>query len=124
MFEIRNCSDIWYKSEDMYDWIHYGKTIIIQTTKTKNILQVMKFNLNTERYEIFTDINKIEYLDREYTVVNGHFEIEESLEKQEPEYTETEIIQAQILLNQQEIIIKQNEHDEVLAAIFLKQQTV
>ena len=124
MFEIRNCSDIWYKSEDMYDWIHYGKTIISQPTKTKNILQVMKFNLNTERYEIFTDINKIEYLDREYTVVNGHFEIEESLEKQEPEYTETEIIQAQILLNQQEIIIKQNEHDEVLAAIFLKQQTV
>lgn len=124
MFEIRNCSDIWYKSEDMYDWIHYGKTIIIQPTKTKNILQVMKFNLNTERYEIFTDINKIEYLDREYTVVNGHFEIEESLEKQEPEYTETELIQAELLLNQQDIIIKQNEHDEVLAAILLGQQTV
>ena len=36
--------------------------------------------------------------------------------------TETEMIQAEMLLNQQEIIIKQNEHDEVLAAILLGQQ--
>lgn len=42
----------------------------------------------------------------------------------EPEPTETELIQAELLLNQQEIIIKQNEHDEVLAAILLGQQTV
>lgn len=37
---------------------------------------------------------------------------------------ESEIAQAAILLNQQDIIIKQNEHDEVLAAILLGQQTV
>ena len=38
--------------------------------------------------------------------------------------TTTELIQAELLLNQQDIIIKQNEHDEVLAAILLGQQTV
>lgn len=35
-----------------------------------------------------------------------------------------EAIQAEMLLSQQDIIIKQNEHDEVLAAILLGQQTV
>ena len=35
-----------------------------------------------------------------------------------------EAIQAEMLLSQQDIIIKQNEHDEVLAAILLEQQTV
>lgn len=42
----------------------------------------------------------------------------------EQEPTETELIQAELLLNQQDIIIKQSEHDEVLAAILLGQQTV
>lgn len=42
----------------------------------------------------------------------------------EPEPTEQEIIQAETLLNQAEIMAKQNEQDEVLAAILLGQQTV
>ena len=37
---------------------------------------------------------------------------------------ESELTQAVLLLNQQDIIIKQNEHDEVLAAILLGQQTI
>lgn len=40
----------------------------------------------------------------------------------EIEPTEDELIQAEILLNQAEIIAKQNEHDEVLAEILLGQQ--
>lgn len=44
----------------------------------------------------------------------------------EPEYepTETELIQAELLLNQADIIAKQNEHDEVLAEILLNQMEV
>ena len=42
----------------------------------------------------------------------------------EPEPSETEIIQAEILLNQAEIIAKQKEQDEVLAELLLGQQGV
>ena len=42
----------------------------------------------------------------------------------EPEPSETELIQAEILLNQAEIIAKQKEHDEVLAELLLGQQEV
>ena len=44
----------------------------------------------------------------------------------EPEYepTETELIQAELLLNQIDIITKQNEQDEVLAEILLNQMGV
>lgn len=45
-------------------------------------------------------------------------------EKKDPEPTETEVIQAEILLNQAEIIAKQKEHDEVLAELLLGQQEV
>lgn len=40
----------------------------------------------------------------------------------EPEPTETELIQAEILLNQAEIIGKQKEQDEILAELLLGQQ--
>ncbi|MCI1999544.1 MAG: hypothetical protein LKJ75_02615 [Clostridia bacterium] len=39
------------------------------------------------------------------------------------EPTDDELFQAEALLNQQNIIIKQNEHDEVLAQILLDQQS-
>lgn len=42
----------------------------------------------------------------------------------EPEPTEEELIQAEILLNQAEILAKQNEQDEVLAEILLNQMGV
>ena len=42
----------------------------------------------------------------------------------EPEPTETELIQAEILLNQADILAKQNEQDEVLAEILLNQMGV
>lgn len=38
--------------------------------------------------------------------------------------TETELVQAEILLNQAEILAKQNEQDEVLAEILLNQMGV
>ena len=42
----------------------------------------------------------------------------------EPEPTETELINAELLLNQIDIIAKQNEQDEVLAEILLNQMGV
>ena len=70
---------------------------------------------------ILTDTYDLSVLGKKYN--NGVWEtVETSTEEYTP--TETELIQAELLLNQQEIIIKQNEHDEVLAAILLGQQTV
>lgn len=122
MFEIRNKTELWYKSQEMRDWIHYGKTITIQPTEIKNVFQVMKFNLENEKYEVATDITTIEYLGEKYAVLNGIFEVKETLET--PMVSQMELMQAEMLLNQQDIIIKQSEHDEVLAAILLGQQTV
>lgn len=70
---------------------------------------------------ILTDTYDLSVLGKRFN--NGVWEtVETSTEEYTP--TETELIQAELLLNQQEIIIKQNEHDEVLAAILLGQQTV
>lgn len=69
---------------------------------------------------ILTDTYDLSVLGKKYN--NGVWETVETTSKYMP--TETEMIQAELLLNQQEIIIKQNEHDEVLAAILLEQQTV
>lgn len=56
--------------------------------------------------------------------VDGVWEEVESEPVSEPEPTEQELIQAEILLNQAEIIAKQKEHDEVLAELLLGQQEV
>ena len=58
-----------------------------------------------------------------YKYENG--EITAEYEKSpQAEPTEQEIIQAEILLNQAEIIAKQKEHDEVMAELLLGQQEV
>lgn len=51
-------------------------------------------------------------------------EIENETENNEndTEFSETELIQAEMLLNQERIIAKQNEHDEILAKLLLGQQ--
>lgn len=45
-------------------------------------------------------------------------------EIQQPETTESELIQAELLLNQADILARQNEQDEVLAEILLNQMGV
>ena len=69
---------------------------------------------------ILTDTYDLSVLGKSYN--NGVWETVETSTEYTP--TETELIQAEMLLNQQDIIIKQSEHDEVLAAILLGQQTV
>lgn len=124
MFELRNKNEVWYKSEEMIDWIQYGKLIIIEPKEnTENVFEIKKFDFETNTYNICNDFDTYVYNDKTYPVTNGCFEIEIEPQK-EPEPSEAELIQAEMLLNQAEIISKQMEHDEVLAAILLGQQTV
>ncbi|MCI1930872.1 MAG: flagellar basal-body rod protein [Clostridia bacterium] len=53
---------------------------------------------------------------------NNTWEETESKEETD-DVSDNELFQAEALLNQQNIIIKQNEHDEVLAQILLDQQS-
>ena len=89
----------------------------------ENKLQIKKCNFEKESYELCNEYTEYEYGGKKYPVVNGEFEIEAE-PALEPEPTEQETIQAEILLNQAEIIAKQKEHDEVLAELLLGQQEV
>lgn len=63
--------------------------------------------------EIYDNGSIVEYIKPDHTS-----------EPVRPRLTENELIQAEILLNQVDIIAKQNEQDEVLAAILLNQMEV
>ena len=122
MFEIRNENEVWYKSEEMIMPILYGRLEIV-VPMGENKFQIKKFNFEKESYELCSDYTEYEYGEKKYPVTNGEFEIEvEPIP--EPEPTEQELIQAEILLNQAEIIAKQKEQDEVLAELLLGQQEV
>ena len=121
MFELRNSDEVWYKSEEMYDWIHYGNLIILmRDIENDCIFEIKKFDFDKEQYVLCEDFTEYEYGGKMYPVVNGKFEIDIPV-LPEPEPTETEIIQAEILLNQAEMINRQMEMDETLAAILLNQ---
>lgn len=64
--------------------------------------------------------NFVEISKEEFDVINESIRLKPA----QPEPTETELIQAELLLNQAEILAKQNEQDEVLAEILLNQMGV
>ena len=68
-------------------------------------------------------IYRYKYIDNK-VVEKTYKEIENETEnnKNETEISDTELIQAEMLLNQERIIAKQNEHDEILAELLLGQQ--
>ena len=68
-------------------------------------------------------IYRYKYIDNEVVEKTAE-EIENETENNEndTEFSETERIQAEMLLNQERIITKQNEHDEILAELLLGQQ--
>jgi hypothetical protein len=70
-------------------------------------------------YETINDEEKILY-----TIDMPIESVTSKDENQIIEPTETELIQAELLLNQADIIAKQNEQDEVLAEILLNQMGV
>ena len=65
------------------------------------------------------DLTNKKYVDGEWVEYEP-----EPIPEPEPEPTEQEIMQAEILLNQMEIISTQQEQDEVLAEILLNQMEV
>lgn len=79
--------------------------------EAENMIQIEEdFDLTNKRY---IDGNWIEYVPESNETENNN---------NETEISDTERIQAEILLNQAEIISKQNEHDEILAELLLGQQ--
>lgn len=79
--------------------------------EAENMIQIEEdFDLTNKRY---IDGNWIEYVPDENETENN---------ENDTEFSETERIQAEMLLNQERIIAKQNEHDEILAELLLGQQ--
>ena len=74
----------------------------------------------------FTMAKFIEGKTSVYYFRDGKVEIEyfDNELPEEPELTYQELITAELLLNQADILAKQNEHDEVLAEILLNQMGV
>ena len=79
--------------------------------EAENMIQIEEgFDLTNKRY---IDGNWIEYVPESNETENS---------KNETEISDAELIQAEMLLNQESIIAKQKEHDEILAELLLGQQ--
>lgn len=79
--------------------------------EAENMIQIEEsFDLTNKRY---VNGNWIEYVPESNETENNN---------NETEISDTELIQAEMLLNQERIITKQNEHDEILAELLLGQQ--
>lgn len=76
MFEIRNETEIWYKTPEMYDWILYGKLYVVEPTEIENQLAIKKFDFETKSYQITNEFTEYEYSGKVYSVADGMFEIE------------------------------------------------
>ena len=79
--------------------------------EAENMIQIEEgFDLTNKRY---IDGNWIEYVPNENETENNN---------NETEISDAELIQAEMLLNQESIIAKQKEHDEIFAELLLGQQ--
>lgn len=79
--------------------------------EAENMIQIEEsFDLTNKRY---IDGNWIEYVPESNETENNN---------NETEISDAELIQAEMLLNQESIIAKQKEHDEILAELLLRQQ--
>lgn len=79
--------------------------------EAENMIRIDEdFDLTNKRY---IDGNWVEYVPESNETENS---------KNETEISDDELIQAEMLLNQESIIAKQKEHDEILAELLLGQQ--
>ena len=79
--------------------------------EAENMIQIEEgFDLTNKRY---IDGNWVEYVPESNETENNN---------NETEISDAELIQAEMLLNQESIIAKQNEQDEILAELLLGQQ--
>lgn len=79
--------------------------------EAENMIQIEEdFDLTNKRY---IDGNWVEYVPESNETENNN---------NKTEISDAELIQAEMLLNQESIIAKQKEHDEILAELLLGQQ--
>lgn len=107
-----------YAQIDIETGIVVSDSYLSGEVEAENMIQIEEgFDLTNKRY---TDGKWIEYVSEPNETENSKNETENN--ENDTEFSETERIQAEMLLNQERIITKQNEHDEILAELLLGQQ--
>lgn len=100
-----------YAQIDIETGIVVSDSYLSGEVEAENMIQIEEgFDLTNKRY---IDGNWIEYVPESNETENNN---------NETEISDAELIQAEMLLNQESIIAKQKEHDEILAELLLGQQ--
>lgn len=117
MFELRDENQVWYKSNDMIEWIHYGNMQTVEPCG-ENKYCIKKFILENGNYEIDTTVTTYNFNSTEYEVTDGYFTVT-SIPEPVVEPTEQELINAELLINQVTQEARLTAIDETLAVILL-----
>lgn len=100
-----------YAQIDIKTGIVISDSYLSGEVEAENMIQIEEgFDLTNKRY---IDGNWVEYVPESNETENS---------KNETEISDDELIRAEMLLNQESIIAKQKEHDEILAELLLGQQ--
>ena len=110
------------KQDELENKKHYFYAEINENNICHSLLSTPKITEAENMIEV--DSYDMSLLGKRYIDGNWYVSDENETEnsKNETEFSETERIQAEMLLNQERIITKQNEHDEILAELLLGQQ--
>lgn len=107
-----------YAQIDIETGIVVSDSYLNEEVEAENMIQIEEgFDLTNRRY---IDGKWIEYVSEKNETENSKNETKNN--GNETEISDYEIIQAEMLLNQESIIAKQKEHDEILAELLLGQQ--
>lgn len=121
MFEVRNEAEIWYKADEMPEWVHFGLLRTASPSEKENEMVVQKFDFEKEKYAIDTVINSYEYNGTIYDVVNGYFTIKVA-EEEIGEPTDAKALQEEMLSNQEGIAEQNLIIMEAIATQYEEQQ--
>ena len=104
MFEIRNETEIWYKTKEMPDWVHYGSLLVMEPVE-KEKFAVKRFDVETGEYVLSTDCKTCFYNGVEYSVSDGYFTVpakKEELPVYQPNDAELAIMEMQADMYEQQ----------------------
>ena len=104
MFEIRNETEVWYKTKEMPDWVHYGSLIVVEPIE-KEKFAVKRFDLEKGEYLLYMDCKTYFYNGVEYSVTDGYFSIpaeKEELPVYRPNDAELAIMEMQADMYEQQ----------------------
>ena len=98
MFKIEE-NNIFYRFNEDSDWMHYGKVIVADHTEEKNVMEIKKFNLQTEVHEHCDELQEYLVGGKIYPVVNGFFTVDpvEKIEEPAKELTQLDRIESLLL---------------------------